>query len=264
MTKLMGILNATPDSFYDKGRYSTFDAAIERGIQIYNEGADLIDIGGESTRPGSLAVDEAQELERVIPIISALHAKIPIPISIDTQKPKVAQAAIEAGASFINDVSGFHDPLMQEIAASSGVTICVMHMQGNPRTMQNNPQYPEGIMAHLLDWFEQRVEILLRSGIDQRQIVLDPGIGFGKTVDDNLEIIQNLPRIRALGFPLLVGVSRKSFMGKILNKTAIELLPATIAVNTLLIQSRVDIIRVHDVREHRGVIDLLMNINKSH
>lgn len=257
MTKLMGILNVTPDSFSDKGIYFDVGAAIQRGKEIGAQGADILDIGGESTRPGAPLVSIAEELARVIPVIEALRPCLSIPISIDTSKPEVALAAIEAGASFINDVTGFRHPEMQEIAATSGLDICVMHMLGTPQNMQVKPDYPEGILVQLLKWFDQQVATLTKRGVKEKQIMLDPGIGFGKTVADNLEIIQNLPKLRALGFPLLIGVSRKSFMGKMIHKTSAELLPATIAVNTMLIMESVDMIRVHDVCEHRGVIDLL-------
>lgn len=260
-TKLMGILNVTPDSFVEESRYSTVDLAIERGKQIIREGADIVDIGGESTRPNATPIDEATELARVIPVIDALRSVSAIPISIDTLKPRVAKAAIDAGATMINDVAGFRDPAMQELAAALQVDVCVMHMQGTPQTMQLNPQYPEGIIDHLLHWFDKQARLLIHRGVPQERIILDPGIGFGKTVADNVQIIQNLGRLKELGFPLLVGVSRKSFMSKILKKPAAELLPATIAVNTcLLLSNNVDIIRVHDVSEHRGVIDLLRSM----
>lgn len=257
MTRLMGILNVTPDSFFDKGRYFDHLLAIDRGKKIYQEGADIIDIGGESTRPGATPVETSEELQRVIPVVKALRSAVPIPISIDTRKAEVAAAAVEAGATLINDVSGFIDPAMQEIAASKEIDVCVMHMLGTPQTMQDKPIYPDGIISHLLEWFEAQVTRLTKRGIKESRIILDPGIGFGKTVDDNLKIIHNLPRLKALGFPLLLGISRKSFLSKILNKSALELLPATIAVNTLLIISKVDIIRVHDVPEHRAAIDVI-------
>lgn len=263
MTKLMGILNVTPDSFFDKGSYFSLEKAVARGKAIYLEGADILDIGGESTRPGAIPVSAQEELERVVTVIKTLHSCIPIPISIDTNKPEVALAAVEAGASLINDISGFQNPEMQDLAASSGVQICIMHMQGTPQNMQKNPHYSNGVVSFLIQWFEQQLENLTKKGIKEKQIILDPGIGFGKTVDDNLEILQNLPRLKALGFPLLIGVSRKSFMSKILNKSTSELLPATIAMNTLLIKAEVDIIRVHDVIEHRGVIDLVRACSKS-
>lgn len=258
----MGILNVTKDSFFDGGEYFESDSAVARGKRIFEEGADIIDIGGESTRPGATPISEAEELERVIPVIKALCAEVPITISIDTCKPGVAAAAVAAGARLINDVRGLRDPAMQEVAASLDVDVCVMHMQGTPQTMQKNPHYPEGIICHLLNWFEKQVAILVQRGIKEKRIILDPGIGFGKTVADNLEIIQNLPRLKAMGFPTLIGLSRKSFMSNILGKPAAELFPATIAANTLLIMSCIDIIRVHDVAAHRDVVNLFSKIKE--
>lgn len=256
-TQLMGILNTTPDSCYDEGRWFDPTLAIQRGIEIWKEGADWLDIGGESTRPGAAPVSEEEELRRVIPVIKSLKQEISIPISIDTMKANVAEAAIEAGASFINDVSGFRDPAMRQVAASSQLPICVMHMHENPTTMQLNPHYPEGITSFLIEWFKQRIDLLLANGIQEKQIMLDPGIGFGKTVADNVEIVQNLHEFKMLGFPILIGLSRKSFLGKIINKTYPDLLPVSLAVNTLAIQAHVDMIRVHDVKEHRDILDLM-------
>jgi len=256
-TQLMGILNVTPDSFYDGNKYLLIENAIKRGLLIAEEGADILDIGGESTRPGSAAVSVQEEQSRVIPVIKALKEKVKIPISIDTMKPEIAADALEAGATLLNDVSGFRNPEMREIAASADVDICVMHMLGEPKTMQQNPYYEEGIITVLLDWFDQQVNLLTKAGVKESRIIFDPGIGFGKTVAHNLEIIHNLPKLRAVGFPVLLGTSRKSFMSKILNLPAAELLPTTIAINTLAIQASVDIIRVHDVAEHRKVIDIM-------
>lgn len=259
MAKLMGILNVTPDSFYAPSRAMDMERALERAKQIYSEGADILDIGGESTRPNATPVPEAEELQRVIPIIKALKGLLPL--SIDTFKPRVAAEALKAGAEIINDVSGFTDPSMRALAAESGVTICVMHMQGNPINMQQNPHYPNGIIPELLSWFKIQIELLLKAGVKEKQIILDPGIGFGKTVAHNLEIIENLAVLKAMGFPLLVGVSRKSFMAKILGKNSAELLPATLAMNTALLLAGVDIIRVHDIGEHRDVMNLMDRLN---
>lgn len=256
-TKLMGILNATPDSFYDQGRFFDFSTACARGKQIEQEGADLIDIGGESARPGSQPISLREELDRVIPIIQVLHQELSIPVSIDTQKAKVAEKAVAAGASFLNDVSGFCDPDMQKLAADLNIPICIMHMQNHPQNMQQNPQYSDGVVPTLLDWFKKRIDQVVQSGVTLEKIYLDPGIGFGKTVAHNVEIIQNLPQFKAIGFPLLLGTSRKSFMGMILNKHASNLLPSTLAVNTLAILAEVAMIRVHDVQEHRDIIDFL-------
>ncbi|MBA3721511.1 MAG: dihydropteroate synthase [Parachlamydiaceae bacterium] len=258
----MGILNVTPDSCFDQGRWFEPSLAIKRGIEIFQQGADILDIGGESTRPNAIPVSENDELARVIPVINALHKEIPIPLSIDTMKPKVASAALKAGASFINDVSGFRDPEMRKVASDSGAKICLMHMDQNPQTMQNNPSYLKGIIPFLIEWFDTQINLLLNEGVLEKNIILDPGIGFGKTVDHNVEIVHNLPKFKALGFPVLIGLSRKSFLGKILQKPIYsELLPATLAINTIAIQSRVDIIRVHDISEHRDVIDLMYYYN---
>ncbi len=257
MTRVMGILNVTPDSFSEKGAYYPFEVAVKRGQQICAEGADILDIGGESTRPAAAEVTVAEEINRVIPVIRALKQLIKIPISIDTCKAEVAAFALDAGAEFINDITGLENQEMQEIAISHQVDVCVMHMQGTPKTMQDNPFYPEGVVEHLLKWFDTRVSLLLQRGIKQERIFLDPGIGFGKTVAHNLQILQNLHLFKAFGFPLLVGLSRKSFLGKILKLKPEGLLPATIAMNTIAIQNGADIIRVHDVQEHRHLANLL-------
>lgn len=253
----MGILNVTPDSFSDGGRYFNTGLAIERGIEMASEGADILDIGGESTRPGSRAISVQEELDRVIPVIRALKDKLAIPISIDTKKPEVARAALQAGASIINDVRGFDRPEMCAVAKESGVPICVMHMQGTPETMQQKPFYQNGIVDHLLEWFSERIRQLIAFGIDQKQIILDPGIGFGKTVEDNAKIIQNIPKLKELGYPVLLGVSRKSFMTKIVGKEPLQLLNETIAVNTAAFLHHTDIVRVHNVKEHRSVFNIL-------
>jgi len=254
----MGILNVTPDSFYQPSRFHDPESAISRGTAIFNEGADIIDIGGESTRPGAQPVSESEEIERIVPVIQTLHAQIPAAtLSIDTMKPGVAKAALQAGASLINDVGGFQLPEMIELAASHKVDICVMHMQGTPQTMQLNPAYPNGVTAYLLQWFDEKIAQLLKQGIKEKHIILDPGIGFGKSVADNLEIIHNLPKFKRLGFPILLGVSRKSFLSKIINKPTVDLLPATLGINTLALLAHIDIIRVHDVKEHRTLINVM-------
>lgn len=259
----MGILNVTPDSCYDQGRWFDHQKAIQRGMQMWQEGADWIDIGGESTRPGAPPVPEEEELRRILPVIKALRNDIPIPLSVDTMKAAVADAALEAGASLINDVSGFGDPEMRRVAAASHVPVCVMHMHENPATMQINPSYPQGVMPFLLDWFNNRIDLLLTAGVKEQNIILDPGIGFGKTVADNVEIVHNLHKIKDLGFPVLIGLSRKSFLGKIINKTYPELLPISLAVNTLALLAKIDILRVHDVSEHRDVITLMTYLDKT-
>jgi dihydropteroate synthase len=260
-TKLMGILNVTPDSFYDGGRYTELNEAIQRALAMVEEGADYIDIGGESTRPQAKPVSEEEELQRVIPLIKALTKLSSIPLSIDTMKPRVAIEAIKSGARLLNDVTGFRDPDMRRVAADTDVDICLMHMQGTPQNMQQAPSYPKGIIPHLIDFFSNRIDLLIQAGVSQSKIFLDPGIGFGKTVDDNLKILQNLRSLKSMGFPLLLGISRKSFMTKIINKPASELLPTTLAMSALVI-SQVDILRVHDVAPHHDVINLLDYYNQ--
>lgn len=257
--KIMGILNITPDSFYDGSLYYKHQDAIAHGIKLFNQGADLLDIGGESSRPGATPVSLKEELERVIPAIETLARRISIPISIDTYKPEVALEAILAGAKMINDISGFCDLSMREIAASREVDICVMHMQGLPGNMQINPQYPQGVVDHLLTWFKERTKELIDFGVKREQITIDPGIGFGKTVVQNIEIIQNLPKFKALGFPLLMGISRKSFMTKITSSEKEKLLAPTIALHTWMMK-HVDIIRVHDVAEHYSAREVLRSL----
>jgi dihydropteroate synthase len=263
-TQIMGILNVTPDSFHAESRSETLEKAIARGIQLEHEGADWIDVGGESTRPQAAPVSEADERARVLPVIQALRSRLTIPLSIDTYKPAVAEAALAAGATLINDITGFRDPAMRGLAAASGALVCVMHMQGTPQTMQLHPSYPEGIIPHLQAWFSQQIEALLQAGVREKQVILDPGIGFGKTVADNLQIIDNLAVLKALGFPILVGLSRKSFMAKILQTTAPHLLPSTLAMNTVAILAGADFLRVHDVAEHRAILKVLEQLKSIH
>lgn len=254
----MAILNTTPDSFYEASRAATVADAIDRGLRFEREGADILDIGGESTRPGSAPVSVEEELERVIPVIQGLRGKLKIPISIDTKKPAVARAAVKFGAALLNDVSGFSNCEMVALAVESQLDICVMHMHETPETMQiAPPHYEDGITSFLLAWFEKRIRGLTKDGVHPHKIIIDPGIGFGKTVADNLEIIHNLHLFKKLGFRVLLGASRKSFLGKILNLPPAELLPPTIAVSTLAISMGIDILRVHDVKEHRSVIDFM-------
>lgn len=253
-TQLVGILNVTPDSFYDKGAYSATEHAIKRGIQIADEGADWIDIGGESTRPNATYVPVEEEHSRVIPVIQTLVQQVAIPIAIDTMKVEVAQAAIAAGASMINDVTGFSQPSMRELAAQTGVKICVMHMKGTPQTMQVSPHYENGVVEELVHWFDARIQELIQAGVKENQIILDPGIGFGKTAEDNFQILQNLSKLKIFGLPLYLGVSRKSCLGKLVGKPSADLLAATLATNLLGIMEGVEFIRVHDVKEHRDML----------
>lgn len=258
--QIFGILNVTPDSCYDGGQYLKEQAAIARACEMEAEGADWIDIGGESSRPGALPVPEDEEIHRVIPVIKALKKNIKIPISIDTYKPKVAKLALEAGASFINDITGLENREMIAVAKEFRVPVCVMHMQGTPGTMQKAPSYPRGVVFELLEWFEKKIEHLLKENFFPSQIILDPGIGFGKTAEQNIEILQNLSHFKKFGFPLFLGLSRKSFIMHYIKKTRSELLPATLAVASFAIQQKVEFLRVHDVGSHRDVITILDGI----
>jgi dihydropteroate synthase len=255
-TLVMGILNATPDSFSDEGRYFARDAAVERAWEIAKEGADILDIGGESTRPGSLGVSAQEEMERVLPVLDALGDRYPLPISIDTSKSEVARAALERGAAIINDITSFQkDPLIGSAAAEYGAAVVLMHMRGKPHNMQSIPPSPD-ILGEIEIWAQDAVARAQNSGISSNRLVLDPGIGFGKTAAQNLEIIRNLHRLAAAGFPILVGTSRKSFIGSILKKPASELVWGTSATVAASIVFGAHIVRVHDVAAIREVADV--------
>jgi dihydropteroate synthase len=248
---IMGVLNVTPDSFSNGGECFKPEIAIARGAQIASEGANIIDVGGESTRPGAEPVSLKEELRRVIPVIEKLRAKIDIFISIDTSKSEVASAALDAGATIINDVTaGRGDEKMLSLAAKRKAAIVLMHMQGEPRTMQKNPHY-EDVVTNLADFFRQQYGHALECGVDPMAIAFDPGIGFGKTQEHNLTLLKNLERLRVHDRPLAVGVSRKSFLGKLVNSSEIsERAAPTIALTGILRGRGADILRVHDVKEN--------------
>jgi len=252
---LMGVLNVTPDSFSDGGQFFTTEQAVEHGLRMAADGAQIIDVGGESTRPGAAPVSIDEELGRVLPVIKRLRDKISAFISIDTTKAPVALAALEAGASIVNDVSGGRaDPEMMKVAAKKKAAFVVMHMQGTPQTMQMNPRYDD-VVADVVDFFRQQYACALESSIDSMAIAFDPGIGFGKTVEHNLELLANLGRLRIHDHPLVVGVSRKSFLGKIIGSTDInDRLGPTIAFTALLRQRGANVLRVHDVKENAAAL----------
>jgi len=259
---VMGIINVTPDSFFDGNGSCSLEKALAQAKKLIAEGADLLDIGGESSRPGALPVSEEEELARIIPVIKELKKITPLPLSIDTRKPRVAVKALESGASIINDITGLIDPAMREAARAFSAEVCIMHMQNDPLTMQNNPCYDEGIIPSLLQWFEEQIKMAVKEGIAEHRIILDPGIGFGKSVQDNLDILNNLTLFKRFGLRLLVGLSRKSFMGNILKKSPRDLLPATLAMNTMALLAGADIIRVHDVAEHRDIAHLISSLKR--
>lgn len=249
----MGIINATPDSFF---AHSSLEEVESLSLQMQE--ADILDIGGESTRPDSRPVSEEEELSRVLPVIERLKSLGRAPLSIDTSKPEVARKAVQAGCSIINDVTGFQDPRMQELAAESGSHLVVMHSRGTPQTMQQMTDYEEGIVDHLKYWFEERIALLLKKGVLREKIILDPGIGFAKTALQNLAILKGISTLKALGFPLLIGLSRKSFLDKMTGEKSP--LWATLAAGQYALLAGADILRVHDVKEHRKLIDLLKAI----
>ena len=248
---IMGVLNVTPDSFSDGGEFFTQDKAIERGLVLAREGAHIIDVGGESTRPGSKAVVVEEELHRVIPVIEKLRAKVDVPLSIDTSKAEVARAAIEAGASIVNDITGGRgDERMLPLIAQTKSALIIMHMQGIPKTMQIQPQYTD-VVKEISDFFRQQYARAIGLNIDPMAIAFDPGIGFGKTLEHNLELLAQLERLRAHDRPLVVGVSRKSFLGKLIGSSEIRdrLVPG-LALTSLLRGRGADVFRVHDVKEN--------------
>lgn len=249
-TYVMGILNVTPDSFTDGGRFFMKDSAVEHGIRMVEDGADIIDIGGESTRPGSDPVAYEEEIRRTIPVIESLARRVHVPISIDTYKAGVARQALDAGASMVNDISGLRfDPDMPRAVAEYNVPVVIMHIKGTPRNMQVNPEY-EALIPEIIDYLRTSVKIALDAGVDERMILIDPGIGFGKTFNHNLEILNNLHEFTLLEKPLLVGPSRKAFIGKILGDASTsERLEGTAAAVAISIMNGANIVRVHDVKE---------------
>jgi dihydropteroate synthase len=248
---IMGVLNITPDSFSDGGEFFTTEKAVEQGARMAAEGAQIIDVGGESTRPGAQPVSAEEELSRVLPVIVELRDRVSALISIDTTKAAVARGALEAGASIINDVTGGRgDPEMMKLAAEKKAAFIIMHMQGTPRTMQTNPHYDD-VVGEVADFFRQQYRRALECGIDSMAIAFDPGIGFGKTVEHNLELLSNLSRLRVHDRPIVVGVSRKSSLGKMIGSTEIsDRLAPTIAFTALLRERGANVLRVHDVKEN--------------
>lgn len=254
----MGIVNVTPDSFHDGGRTVEVQAAVARGLQLAREGADWLDVGGESTRPGAAPVPADEEARRVVPVIRGLRGHLPgLPISVDTQKAVVARQALEAGASAVNDVSALADPDMAAVVAAAGCDVVLMHMRGTPADMQVDPRYDD-VVEDVCAWLLARVAVARGAGIAPERIHLDPGIGFGKTVEHNLALIRHLPRLVATGYPVVVGASRKSFIGRVLDLPSTEdRLEGSLAVAALAAWSGAAAIRVHDVRETRRVVDLV-------
>jgi dihydropteroate synthase len=258
----MGVLNVTPDSFSDGGKFFKLEDAIRQGIKMSEEGADIIDVGGESTRPGADPVSIQEELSRVIPVISSLFKKIDVPISIDTYKAEVAKQALDAGAQMINDISALRfDPEMKKVASEYKVPINLMHIKGTPQNMQKDPWY-EDVIVEITEYLKQSIKIACDAGIDPEKIIIDPGIGFGKRLEDNLNILKNLKKFSILGCPVLIGCSRKSFIGKILDLPLEERLEGSLAALALAVANGANIVRVHDVKESRRVAQLVDAILK--
>ena len=248
--QVMGVCNATPDSFSDGGLLPTAEAAIAHSLELIAQGAEIIDVGGESTRPGAEPVDQGEELRRVIPVIEGIAAAAPqVQISVDTMKLAVAAAALEAGASYVNDVSGFaREPEIAELVAEAGCDCCLMHMLGSPQTMQDEPRYDD-VVAEVCEFLSERAELALGAGIKRERIAVDPGIGFGKTLEHNLDLLANLGAVAELGFPVVIGLSRKRFLGELTGAERPEQrVAATVAANVLAFERGASVFRVHDVR----------------
>jgi len=255
----MGIVNVTPDSFSDQGRYAASDKAIEHAIKLIADGADLLDIGGESSRPGSASVNFEEELRRVIPVIKALKS-LTIPISVDTTKPEVMQAAIQAGVSMINDINALRTEGTLKIIAESGVMVCLMHMKGIPKTMQDNPIYTN-VVSEVRYFLQQRIQTAQDNGISNDQLIIDPGFGFGKTLQHNLELFRSLDQFTNLNVPVMVGVSRKSMLGSITGNDVNHRTYASIAAAVLAVEKGAKILRVHDVKATKEAILVLKALN---
>jgi dihydropteroate synthase len=259
---LMGIVNVTPDSFFDGGRFLDREAAVAHAVRLVEEGADLLDVGAESTRPGAVPIDEAEERRRLIPVVSAVAKVVSTPISVDTSKAVVARAAIDAGATIVNDVTALrHDPEMVELVAQTGAGVVLMHMQGNPRTMQQAPTYQD-VVEDVAAFLAQRAQYAMERGVAQRQIIVDPGIGFGKVLVHNLDLLARLRTFTRLGFPLLVGVSRKSFIGRLVDQPVQDRVWGTAAAVALAVEQGAQILRVHDVGAMRDVVKVAAAITR--
>jgi dihydropteroate synthase len=259
---IMGVVNVTPDSFFDGGRYLDAEAAVSHAVRLVEEGADLLDVGAESTRPGADVVSEAEELRRAIPVVAAIARAVTVPISIDTSKASVARAALDAGAVLVNDVTALRgDPAMVDVVAQTGAGIVLMHMHGTPRTMQQTPYYDD-VVAEISEFFEDRIRFAMAHGIVRRQIILDPGIGFGKLLEHNLALLARLRRFTLFECPLLVGVSQKGFLGQLLDRPVRERQWGTAAAVAMAVDRGAGILRVHDVSAMKDVVQVAAAISR--
>ena len=259
-TIIMGVVNVTPDSFSDRGKHFRVEQAVAHAKQLIADGADIIDIGGESSRPGAAPVSEQEELRRILPLIEWLHAESDVMISADSYKPAVARAALDAGADMVNDITGLRSQNMMQLVAERGVPVVIMHMQGEPQTMQQHPTYTD-VVFDIRSFFEERIRTAKECGIRDEQIILDPGIGFGKTLEYNLTILKRLHEFVSLGYPVLVGASRKSFIEKITGLPVEERVEASIAAHIIAVINGAHIIRVHDVKEHKRALAIVNAIH---
>lgn len=259
--KIMGILNVTPDSFSDGGLYTKPDDALRQAEQMLEEGADIIDIGGESTRPGAEYVSLEEEMARVIPLVERLSKTFSCPISVDTRKPELMSAAIEAGAAMINDVTALRVPGAIETVAKYQVPVCLMHMQNDPKTMQQSPDYGEkGVVLSVVEFLQARIQACISAGISRGQIIIDPGFGFGKNLTHNFELLKNLNQLVALGYPVLVGLSRKAMFQALLHRSVHERLAGSLSTEFWALQQGISILRCHDVREAVDVMKVWMQL----
>ena len=262
---VMGVLNVTPDSFSDGGKYQTFTSAYRRALQIQEEGADILDIGGESTRPGSTPIPATEEIKRIIPVIEAVSRELRIPISVDTNSAATARAAIDSGADIINDISALRfDDKMAEVAAGAKVPVVLMHMLGTTKDMQNNPAYVDCV-KEIGEFFKQRIDFALSRGIDRSKIILDPGIGFGKRLSDNIAILTDLAEFKKFGLPILIGTSRKAFIGTLseTDRPAADRIGGSIASMVAAVLNGANIVRVHDVRESVEALKVVTALRKT-
>lgn len=260
-TRIMGVLNVTPDSFSDGGKWLEEDAALRHALDMVADGADILDIGGESTRPGAQPVSTQEEIERVVPLIERLSRETDCPISVDTSKPEVMRESVRAGASMINDVFALRQEGALETAAELEVPVCIMHMQGEPRVMQQNPQYTE-VVSEVTTFLTERAAACEAAGIDSSRIVIDPGFGFGKSLEHNLALFRALPELAKHGYPVLVGVSRKSMLGAITGKDTADRVASSVTAAVLAAQAGAAIVRVHDVAETADALKLLAAIER--
>ncbi|MGK5115041.1 MULTISPECIES: dihydropteroate synthase [unclassified Geodermatophilus] len=251
-----GILNVTPDSFSDGGLFDSLDRAVEHGCRMAEEGADLLDVGGESTRPGSRPPTLAEELDRVVPVIEALARRVPVPLSVDTSRPEVMRAAVAAGASMVNDVRALQRPGSLAAAAQLGVPVCLMHMQRSPETMQEDPRYRD-VVAEVRGFLAERIAACLDAGVRPEHLVIDPGFGFGKTLAHNVALLASLDAFTGLGVPVMVGLSRKSVLGRLTGRTVGDRLPGSLAAALVAAQRGASVLRVHDVAATRDVLAIL-------